>query len=345
MPEQATYKVTYNNKDWTADISSSLISIDYTDNTQGESDELSITLEDREGLWKNEWQPEFGATLEAFIYSEGKQLNCGIFIIDEMEGAGSKQAGDVVIIKALSAGIKDEMRTIKSLAHANKTLKEIATTIANKYAFKIVGTVPNILLGYEVQHRETDLHYLSRISAEYGVIFSIRGKQMTFTDMFALEGGASIFSFKKSDLINYRIKDKTADTFLRATSTFFSPTKKQVVSQTINAEETTKGDKNFRNDYLEIKIPTENEQQAARKAKAGLYAKNIIQQEGSIDIQGNVAIVAGINIELTELGNMSGIFHVEKSSHKVNRQGGYLTDAELKKVNTVDAIKKKQPDK
>ena len=136
MPSEATYKVILNKKDISANISADLISLDYTDEVAGQSDELSITLQDSKGLWKYEWYPEKGDELQAYITVNGKTLDCGIFEIDEVEASGSKDAGDVVIIKALAAGIKDSVRTVKSYAHENKTLREVAATTANKYGFK-----------------------------------------------------------------------------------------------------------------------------------------------------------------------------------------------------------------
>lgn len=344
MPSEATYKVILNKKDISANISADLISLDYTDEVAGQSDELSITLQDSKGLWKYEWYPEKGDELQAYITVNGKTLDCGIFEIDEVEASGSKDAGDVVIIKALAAGIKDSVRTVKSYAHENKTLREVAATTANKYGFKLVGEIPNIILSRQTQHRETDLHFLASISAENGLQFSLRNKQLIFTSIFNLESGNPVFSFVKSDLIDYNIKDKTADTYVRATSSHFSPKKKKLITMTIEYGVVTKNISTPKHDYLEIKTRTENEQQAELKSKAALYRANTLQQEGTIVIPGNVLVVSGINIELQQLGMMSGLWHITKSHHKVHKENGYTTTPEIKRVNTIAKEKMKQPD-
>ena len=184
MPNQAIYKLTYNSKDITTDISQCLISLDYIDEVDGQSDEFSITMEDIEGLWKYEWYPDKGSLLEAWITQDGQILHCGVFEVDEVVAVGSKEAGDTIVIKALAAGIKEGVRTIKSYAHENKTLREIAATVASKYGYTIIGRVPNIILGRQTQHRETDLHYVQRLSNEFGLQFSVRNKQMIFTSIF-----------------------------------------------------------------------------------------------------------------------------------------------------------------
>jgi len=344
MPKQAIYKVTYNTKDITADISQCLISLDYQDEVEGQSDEFSITLEDAQGLWKYEWYPEKGSLLEAWITQDSITLYCGIFEIDEVVAVGGKDSGDTIVIKALAAGIKEGIRTIKSFAHENKTLREIASTVAAKYGYQIIGNVPSIILGRQTQHRETDLHYLQRLSNEFGLQFSIRNKKMIFTDIFGLEGSAAVISFKKNQLTNYNLKDKTAETFIEATSTHFSPKTKKTVMMKTTYGVVMKSVSVPKHDFLEIKIRTENPQQAEMIAKAALYRANSLQQEGTLTIPGSPLVVCGINIELTELGMFSGIWHCTKSHHQVSKTDGYVTTPEIKRVNTIAKEKMKQPD-
>lgn len=344
MPTKAIYKVTYNSKDITADISSCLISLDYTDEVAGQSDEFNITLEDTDGLWKYEWYPEKGADLEAWITVDEQTLHCGIFQIDEVVASGSKSAGDSITIKALAAGIKEGVRTIKSYAHENKTLREVAATIANKYQFKIIGIIPNIVLGRQTQHRETDLHYLARLSAEFGIQFSVRNKTMVFTSIFDLENAQAVISFKKNNLTEYNLKDKTADTYLQATSSHFTPKGKKKITMKTEYGTISKTISTPKHDFLEIKTRTENVEQAELVSKAALYRANSLQQEGTILIPGSPLVVSGINIEMQELGMFSGIWHTTKSHHQVSKAEGYITNAELKRVNTILKEKMKQQD-
>ena len=72
-----TANISYNDKDISADISAFLKSISYTDNLSGEADTLDLTLEDRKGIWQNEWFPEKGATLNASLNAENWQAISG----------------------------------------------------------------------------------------------------------------------------------------------------------------------------------------------------------------------------------------------------------------------------
>jgi len=108
---QPTFKIEYNNKDITRDVSQYVTSLEYTDFESGQSDEVSIIFEDSLKLWQNSWMPSKGDALRVYIgYVGEKLLNCGIFEIDEIEYSAPP---DTVIVKGLATGIKSAFRKIK----------------------------------------------------------------------------------------------------------------------------------------------------------------------------------------------------------------------------------------
>jgi phage protein D len=80
---------------------------------------------------------------------------------------------------------------------------------------------------------------------------------------------------------------------------------------------------------LRITRRAESDDDAAHQARAALAAANRLKVSGSFDVVGNTKLVAGITIELTGLGRLSGRFKVTKSKHKVDRSGAYVTSVEL----------------
>lgn len=330
--EPAYVTILYNNKDISRDISLCLSSFSYTDKTSGESDEIAIKLHNKDGLWGLEWYPEKGAEIVAQIINGLDILDCGKFYIDSLQDTGSKSDGDYITIKGLGAGIKEGIRTINSHANENKTLKQIAAGIAAKYKWKVAGNVPEVRIGRTTQHRETDLHYLSRIAAQFGIIFNVRGDTITFTSIFDLENSTIIKTFSKRDIISRDITDKTLDVYIQATSEHYNTKSKKVISFTtpsgavIPFASTTSGN------YLNIKSRAENQQQADLISKAAIYGNNSLQQEGHITIPGDLKIVAGVNIALTELGNFSGNYHTIGTTHTVEKGGGYVTNLEIKRI-------------
>lgn len=328
------YKVLYDGKNITADVSKHLLSLSYTDKTEGESDELEITLEDVDQLWQHEWYPTKGSILKAEIgIAGGTTLSCGAFMIDEIEFAAPP---DVVTFRGLAAGIHSALRTKKSYAHENKTLSEVIRTMAAKSGFQVSGTIADIRMGRIMQHRETDLAFLKRLSADYGYAFSVRDKTLVFTSIYDLEKRAGVLSFDRTDLTGFSFRDKAADTYTGATSKYHNPAKKELVSYDETGEDT-----DVAGERLEIRSKAENKQQAEAKAKAALHRANTQEKTGTITVPGNTLLVAGQNIEITGIGVLSGKYHVTGSHHQIDRSGAYTTEAELKRVGAVPESKYK----
>lgn len=335
----ATYKIVYNGTNITNDVSNHLKAMTYTDKVGGEADELSILLEDTDLMWQNDWYPEKMAKLTAEIELNGKVLKCGDFTIDEPEFSFSR-SGDEIAIRAVSAFFTNQVRTKRSSAHENKTLSEIARTVAGRHGFTVVGSVPAITIGRVTQKQQSDLNFLQALAVQYGIVFSIRGKQMVFTDVFALEGTGAIMTIDKSEVVSGSIRDKSADTYRKAIATAHNPDTKETVES-----DTEEDDDVDVSDILEIRRKAENKQQAERMAIAELHWKNSMQQEGSIVVPGNPLLISGVNFELTGVGKLSGIYNILESTHSLDRSGGYSTSLSIKRVQKIDSSKFKPKNK
>jgi phage protein D len=328
----ATYRILYNNRNITTDVSDHLLSLTYTDKVAGEADEIELRLEDADNLWQNDWFPEKGATITAEISSGDSKLECGSFYLDEIE-LSSDASGDVVSLRGIAAYFSKAMRTKRHKAHENKSLGEIARTVAGKHGLSIVGSIPDITIGRVTQSGKGDLSFLQGLANEYGYVFSVRAGKMTWTDVTALEKAGSVLSIDKADVASLSVRDKTGETYKRANVSFHNPANKELVDYTSDA------DSNTSEDTLAIRSKAENKQQAERKAKAALHNANSYTIEGNAEIQGNSLLVSGVNFELTGCGRLSGLYHITQSTHAISRDSSYVTSIEIKKVGAVPASK------
>lgn len=336
---QVQIKVLYNGKNISEEISKYILSLKYNDNTEGASDSIEITVEDVEGLWKNGWYPEKGAELTVSIGQNNVFLDCGVFQIDKIQASGPP---DVVNINGLGAGLSGQIRTKVSAAHANKTLLQIANTVAQKNGLTVQGNVLPIVIERQTQNDETDLHFLNRIAKEYGYLFSVRGKKLVFLLMETLEELPSKFSLEKTDLISYDLSDDTLKTYSKVEVKYHNPKTAEVSTyvETVENKDGVPFTYIKSTDTLTIHTKAENEQQAKAKGKAALYRANSLQQEGSLSLVGNPYACAGNNFEQNGLGLFSGVYHIMKSSHTVDRSNGWTVDVDIKKVGFV--LKEKQ---
>lgn len=330
---RAIFKVEYAGKDITSSVSNQVLSVTYTDHSEGESDEVQLHIEDSEGLWRSSWYPKKGEKISLSIGYDDMQVPCGTFEVDEIELAGPP---DTITIRALAAPIKGKLRTKNSTAHENKTLKQIAQTIAGNNGLTLQGEIEDVRFNRVTQNRETDLGFLKRISYEYGHVFSVRDAKLIFTTIFKLEEAGPVQIVDRSDITSYSIKDKTAESYKNAKVKYHNPEDKKVVDASqdeADSKALTKGD------TLYMTTKAENKQQAEKKAKAALHRANSKQQEGTITLEGAPLLLAGNNFELTGMGELSGKYHIMTSNHKIDRSGGYTTDLDIKRVGYVEVKK------
>lgn len=335
------FLITYNGKDITSGLANNLLSVQYTDKTENESDDITISLEDTEGNWRGEWYPQKGDKLGLqFGYSDTGLIDGGTFEIDEIELQGPP---DTISIHGIAAGIKKAVRTKNSKAFEKRTLKQIADEIASKHGMTVSGEIESVTFTRVTQNRENDLSFLRRISEEYGHVFSIRDSKLVFTRLYDIEKGKAVVLIDRTDLISYSIKDKTSNTYKKAKVAYHDPTdnetKEHEVTDNTNADGVAITDPTAE-DTLEVRTKAENKSQAELKAKAAMYRANSKQKEGNISVIGNPLLLAGNNIELTGLGQISGKYHIMESSHTIDASGGYTTSLNLKLVGFV--VKEKQ---
>lgn len=346
------FKIRYGAKDITRDISAALITVTYTDVEEGESDEITFTLADPEGQWRDEWYPKKGDSMELEIGYDDALMPCGKFVIDEMEiNFGS--SGDTVTIKALAAGINKKLRTKRSVGHENQSLKQIAEKVASANGLTVKGEVPNILFTRITQNRESDLAFLHRVSREYGCMFAVRDNALVFTSIFGVEKGEVVKTIDRTDCIGGRWVDKSVQTYKKASAKYHSPTDKKLISG--EAESGGKADDGSSlggdkisitsEDALEIRTKAENEQQARIKAQAALHRANSREQEGYLSVYGDPLLVAGNNFLFTGMGKLSGKCHITKSTHRIDRSGGYVTEVEFYRLKDTEKPAQRKPRK
>lgn len=333
--------ITYNGKDISSDLAATLLSVEYTDKTDNNSDEIRIEVEDTDGLWRGPWYPKKGDTIKLeFGYKGSALVSAGTFKVDEINLQGPP---DVVSIMGIAAGFDKAVRTANSKAYEKQTLKQIADSIASKHGFTVQGKIENVSFTRVTQNREHDLEFLRRLSAEYGHIFSVRDKTLVFTSVYDIEKGKAVVTVDRSDLANYSFRDKTSNVFKAAQVRYHDPSDKEVKEYKTSGNTNADGvavDDTTQEDTLELRTKAENKGQAEMKAKAALYSHNSKQTEGSFSVEGNPLLVAGNNIELTGMSALSGKYHVTESRHRFDKSSGYTTAVTVKRVGYVEKVKK-----
>ncbi len=323
---QPGWVLEYEGKDITKEVTPYILSITYSDVLEGEADNLDISLEDRDRQWKNGWWPQKGDRVRLAIGYEGEALvNCGVFQVDEV---GLNGPPDVVNLKALSAGIKESLRTANTTAFENKTLKRIAEDIAAKHGLDLTGEVSEEKAKRRpkrvTQRKETDLEFLRRLGKAEGVIFSIKDEQLVWHDMELLDASKATATINRNgETLSYRFRTKTSHVYKSCQVRYHDPVAKKTITYTHQAEGIKTGD------TLKIHDRCESKADAIIKAKAALRNKNGAQVEGTFSLPGSPLLVAGGNVEVVGFGVLDGIYQIIKARHAMSRGGGYKTDIDV----------------
>lgn len=322
---QPQFKLTYGQKDVTTELAPYILQITYTDVLEGESDELEVNIEDKDSRWKNGWFPGKGDTLALQVGYAGETLsNIGGFEIDEIEFNGTP---DTISIRALAAGVNAALRTDNTAAYEDMTLEEIAQAIAKKHGYKLTGKVATAKRTRKAkritQQKEKDLAFLKRLGEAEGVIFSVKDGQLVWHDRDELDAAKTITIIKRTDMLRFTFRAKTATTYKACEVSYHDPKTKKLITKTYAAPGIVTGD------TLKLNQRCETEDEAIIKAAAALRNSNGKQVEGSLTLYGNPALRAGCNIEVQGLGLLDGQYQILKARHSMERGRGYTTELEL----------------
>jgi len=313
--------INYENTDITADISPMLTSLSYTDNEHGKSDELELELEDSTSLWRTEWFPEKGERLHVFLGRKGeKLLRCGVFEIDEISFAGSS-SGERLSLKAVGTGFKNTFRQPNHQTYQDSSFEKIVRSVATKHGLSVIGDINDVAVQKSVQHRESDLRYLARLAQRTGHVFKINGEKLVFYQIKTLEEAGTIFTLNRHSVMDYSLSSKSLSTHEETEVSEYNPQ----TGATYRAESSNEGGMSGKNRLTGYSESPEQTDAAAEGARQSTLS-------GNISVPGNESLVAGINTELVGFGKLSGKYHAQKVSHRID-SSGYVTELEIRKIS------------
>lgn len=282
------FSLFYEKTNITADIEAHLIQFTYTDQLEGQSDELTVEFEDISGKWVRQWFPTQGDKLRAAIGYQGKPLvSIGEFEIDEVEYHYKPSS---ISLKALSTGIGKANRTLKPKAYENTTLAQVVGIVAEKLKLKVVGKIKAIPIKRITQYQERDVEFLARLAREYHHSFKIVGSQLVFTDKTELGQSEPVLILEERDTISLSLRDRIKDTAKAVEISAYDASGKKVVKKRKKAtalRPNLKQAKAASEDTLKIVTRGESDEQVEARGDAALAEQNDDQTAGNITLVGN----------------------------------------------------------
>lgn len=213
------YRISIDGKDITKRIDARLMSLSLTESRGNESDELSLTLDDADGLMA---LPPKGGTITLQLGWEGEGLvDKGSFLIDEVEHQG---APDTIAVRARAVPFAGPIKQRAEKSWHQTTLGQIAQTIAQRH--KLVAKIDAALAARVIEHidqtNESDLHFLTRLAKKADAVCSVKKGHLVMTPI----GGAKTASGQAlptlrltrqlGDQHHYQTADRDSYTAVRA---------------------------------------------------------------------------------------------------------------------------------
>ncbi|WP_407300928.1 phage late control D family protein [Raoultella ornithinolytica] len=196
-----------------------VISLELTDNRGFEADELTIAIDDSDGLIE---LPPRGAELSVSLGWQSEPLIYkGVYTVDEVAHSGPP---DRLEITARSADFRDEFNVKREVSWHDVTVERIVSAIARRY--KLTPVISEQLMSAEIDHadqtQESDMSFLTRMADLLGAIATVKNGCL----LFILPGGGVSangkalpeFAITRSsgDRHSFRIADRDAYTGVQA---------------------------------------------------------------------------------------------------------------------------------
>ena len=323
---QAKFELLYNGVDISADIAPYLISATYTDHSHGKADDLQVTVEDRDGLWRGSWFPQEGASLRASIvctdwFQRGDihKMVCGTFTIDEIGASGPPS---VVSIKAVSAMITTAIRREKrTKAWESYSLSGVAKEIASCHGLSFFWSADeDVSFGRIDQRDESDLSFLSRICGENGFNLKIAEEKLIVYQARTFDAKPAVLTIEKDGgwIERWSLSSKSHNVYNAVSIVYTDPEKKTEYEYAFTPDDAPPCGQ-----VLKLNRRVESRAAAERIAKSRLRSANKDRVNGSLDLVGYPSLLGGVNIALGGFGVFSGKYFVETAEHTFSRNEGY----------------------
>jgi uncharacterized protein len=326
-PRVPTYVVVFNGRTTKGEIGDMIEDITLIDKLEGESDTVEFKLNNYDAYWMTSPPLKGDRLIVSIGYRDELMTQPVEYELDEFTYHISP---DSVVVKGQATPpVTKNMRQKYSFAYEDTTLVDIAAYIAGKHGLRIAGQIPAISFKRVTQKNETDLAFLKRIASKYGVIFKVDScRTLVFSEESELESRPAVIVvnrtlMKSSSTFNI----KSVDTYASASVQYRDPKTDELYrSDVVGA--TTKVVDNLNVVAERFEEPG----QAEKRAAEALRKANATEVEGTIDTEGEVSYIAGINIDITGLGFLDGKYQIKEVRQSVTNSAGFTSQLTVRKI-------------
>lgn len=325
---RASVSVNYEHVNISDEIAGSVKTFTYTDVASGESDSLSLSLQDRERKWMGSWAPKKGDHISASAAfrdwaGEGDNwgIYCGSFEVDDISMSGPPAACTIGAVSIpRSTAFNEEERT-KNWEEV--TVKEIAEEIASRAGISLYYEAEEIPIKSMEQDRQTDCKFLYAVCEKYGLAMKAFAEKIVIFDEAVYESATPVTELKYEDFAaGYQYKSTLEGTYTGAKIAYSDPGTGEDHIVTVGGGSRIK----------EINEEADSAADAQKKAVAALNNANKKDTTFSGTVRARRELLASRCISISGFGVPDGTYYLDKVVTKISGSGASQQSIEAHKV-------------
>lgn len=306
-------------------IQSQLLDFTYSDNYD-QTDDLRVSLSDRDMLWLGDMFPMRGENLHASISvfdwdrnGDDRSFDFGIFEIDDVSWNGVVSLSAAAVPISGSGRSEKKHRTWKRVS-----LSAIAADISGNVGVSLIYDT-NTDPFYDVadQIDKSDLAYLEELCKSDGLCMKITDGQLIIYEESKYESEPAVKKIIRgsSDVIGEpSFRRQSKEVFRACLITHYDPKTDQVYEGYFEAPDAENIGHTL---VLRERFNSVNDDMSlSRKSRVRLRERNRDEWTCNINLKGDVVYFSGVNVELEGWGCFDGKYHITNAGHSIS-SGGY----------------------
>lgn len=316
--------LSFNGKNVNTSLADYLQSVSCEDVASGSSDAITITLQNIDTKWMNQWYPSKGDKIAGSIAfknwekdGDDRTVNCGTFVLDEIKFSGGPLE---VRISGLAIPASESFKTReRTKTWKNATIKKIGREIAGRYKLGLSYSGPNIQIASIEQTDKSDSAFLYDVCQKYGLSMKVFNDKIIIYDQTAQEKKSAIATLSRASFVDddWEYTDALEGTYTGARISYKSGQDNKEISVYLGLKAENASDSRV----LNITETAEDQNTAYYMAAAKVNKSNEQATTLSGKIWANPEICAGICVTISGMGKANGKYFVDKNTIEVTDSG------------------------
>ncbi|UGA40141.1 hypothetical protein JOS77_12805 [Chromobacterium haemolyticum] len=144
----------------------------------------------------------------------------------------------------------------------------------------------------------------------------------------------SVRRYTPAQLMAWQAQDQLSKVPAQVDVSYHDPASARALrTASVRADAKAPGGKASSADIVKLTRKAAGKRQAEQMAAAELERRQLERTRMSITVDGSPQLAAGSNIDLDGFGKLSGRYQIQRASHRISRQDGYVCELELKRVS------------